>query len=243
MEKRQPSASTLTFCLMTSVLLLSSPAAGQEVDAGLEIPTAISAELDTKILPRADQDLVLPRQYVTSGPASWQRGLTAYHDGNFELAENEFRKAMNRYGSTVLGSRFGGAEGVTELFRAGSFRQTGSRIRDRQRRGRGVSKLEDSYALTSYAVGAALIKQERYAEARRYFSKALGYDKYMHDARLRIGLIHLAEGDVRNAKRRLRQLENWCRDGVCDGEVLSRSVLTLRDAISVIETKQTTPAK
>lgn len=223
---------------MAAAVLSSLPTAtAQTSDVPQTLPTAISAELDTNLLPSPDSELVLPRQFITSGPASWQRGLDAYQRGDYALAESEFLKATNRYSSIVTGTRFGGAEGITEFQRIGGFRQTGSRLRDWRRQGRGISNIERSLARASYAVGASLIKQNRYREAREHFSKALGYDKSLHDARLRLGLIHLAMNDLRGAKRRLKQLKNWCQQGRCEGETLQRSVATLEDAIAIYEAR------
>lgn len=197
------------------------------------VPAAISAELDSDILPDDSSILVLPTQIVNAGPSSWSRGLQAYHAGNYAEAENEFRSSLNFYADTVSGTRFGGAEGIQELIRAGTFSQTGSRINTNRRRSRGVSTAERSLARSSYAVGAALIKQERYSDAKRYFSRAIGYDRYLHDARLRLGLIALAEDNLRGAERRLRQLNRFCRSLDCTESNLGHDINTLTDAIAV----------
>lgn len=212
------------------------PAAFAQTDT---VPAAIAAELDNSILPQQDQTLVLPRQFVNSGPASWQRGLAAYHNGDFEKAEIEFKAALNRFSSSVLATRFGGQEAFSELFRVGRFSQSGTRIRVGRGDPPGVSSSERSLARTSYAVGAALIKQQEYGKARQYFAKALAYDKALHDARLRLGLIALAEGKPNKAERRLRQLETWCESLVCKkDDELGQTIATLRDAIDVYTLRQ-----
>lgn len=237
MPNRSIRSSFMISGLLVSSLIFTQPAFGQSSDQAGTIPSAIAAVLDSPILPAPDADLVLPRQFITSGPASWQRGLIAYQQGNYEQAEYEFRKTVNRFNSSVLGSRFGGAEGIQQLILAGNFSQTGSRIRDQQNNRRGISAREDSLALASYALGATLIRQQRYNEARNHLSRALGYDKSLHDARLRLGLIALTNDDIREAKRRLRQLRGWCGGQRCEGQTLQRSVATLEDAIAIYEAR------
>lgn len=199
---------------------------------------SLSNEQETSSVAGADLERVLPEVEVRGfGLKSWVRGLNAYQQGDFELAEKEFKVTRNVTARSVLSSSFAGdgstIGGLASLSQAplsirggsadipGSLTSTSLNFDSR-----------DEHSMVSYAVGASLIKQGKYAEAKPYFSSAVGYDRNNHDARMRLGLIHLLEGDTQKAERRLRQLTRYCDALDCTGEdSLSVSVRTLTSAI------------
>gem|GEM_PF-2280812 len=203
----------------------------------------------------SDFERVLPEVEVFGGPRLWRRGLEAYHNGDYPKAERLFKSYRNDLNGTLLdvnisANSSAGGGGVLETlnFNNGTVVNNSgnssaglgpfSRIREneRKRNGRpqsGISLVEDSAAQASYAVGASLVQQGKYSEAKRFFSSAIGRDHTLHDARVRLGLIALLENDRRTAERRLGQLEGWCESTPCDGSgELAVAVQTLRHAIS-----------
>ena len=204
--------------------------------------------------PETEQsDQVLPEIIVRGGPAAWQRGLIAFYEGDYVKAELEFRSFRNSLNRGLLdigdlNPSAANVEGERRtinqelVYQSADVRISGSpRYADRQARAAGlavpgVSHTENSFAQASYALGASLTKQGKFSEAKRYFSSALGRDRDLHDARLRLGLIALTEDEPRVAKRRLRELENYCGSYPCTGDSdLAVSIATLRAAIDDYE--------
>ena len=196
---------------------------------------------------------VLPEVQVFGGPRSWRKGLEAYYSGDYPTAERHFKSFRNQLNSTLLDIDFsdfeldgGGGLGprnfnnsvvfnsLSGRSQLGAFSRIRENERQRERRPRaGISQLERNAAQASYAVGASLVQQGKYSQAKRFFSSAIGRDHTMHDARTRLGLIALIEDDRRTAGRRLGQLERWCDSTPCDGTgELAVAVQTLRNAIS-----------
>lgn len=218
------------------------------------VPAQAQTDSPAEAAPPALQtERLLPEVEIRGGPISWRKGLAAYNRGDYPEAERHFRSYRNQLGASILDinpNSVGGGistEGIdTVNFNPGLpvnrvSASSASRIRenDRKRAGApqvGVSVVEDSRARASYAVGASLLKQGKFIEARQYFASAVGQDHTLHDARLRLGMIALLENDRDEAARRLRQLENWCSSLTCDGtDELSTSVQTLRSAIELFD--------
>lgn len=211
-------------CLVCALLLAGAPLAVAD-----EAPEGSSA----------DAERVLPEVEVRGfGLRSWVRGLDAYQRGDFALAEQEFKVTRNVTSSAVLSSSFADSGfsggGLTGFLNEAPLSLLGTS--DEIPSSLTASSLNfdsrDQHAVVSYAVGASLIKQGKYAEAKSYFSSAVGYDPNYHDARLRLGLIALIEGDTKEAERRLKQLKRYCDALDCTGtDELSVSVQTLSAAL------------
>lgn len=240
---------------MTRVMRYKSTATAGLMVIGLcFVPAHAQTDNQSPSAPPALQtERLLPEIEVRGGPRSWRKGLAAYNRGDYPEAERHFRSYRNQLDASLLdinpnsvgGGSFPGGIGAINFnpgiqvnrVSAGSA----SRIREneRERAGApqaGISQAEDSRARASYAVGASLLKQGKFSEARRYFASAVGQDHTLHDARLRLGLIALLENDRNKAARRLQQLENWCSSLTCDGtDELSTSVQTLRNAIELFD--------
>ena len=216
----------------------SGLAASAQTDGGAIAPTETG-----------QAERVLPEIIVRGGPAAWRRGLIAYYKGNYVEAERQFRSFRNALNQDLLdigdlnpGSSLAQGDRRTInamlIFENPNVRISGSpRYVDRRARAAGlavvgVSNTENNFAQASYALGASLVKQGEFSEAKRYFSSALGRDRDLHDARLRLGLIALLEDNLPIAKRRLRELENYCQSYPCTGDSdLAISISTLRTAI------------
>ena len=185
---------------------------------------------------KEEAPLVLERQNVVGGPESWLNGLAAYREGNYELAEQEFRSVNNDFSDGVLASRFGGALSADFLFRIGGFDISGTGVNDRERTRSGVSSIEDSYAQSSYALGATLVKLGKLDEARTMFGKAVVYDKEIHDARVRMSLIDLLSGNTKTAEKQIKILTHWCEAIDCtpDSEV-GTALTMIRSALTSYE--------
>lgn len=179
--------------------------------------------------------LILEEQKVYSGPNKWLRGMEAYNNGDYELAETYFRSVRNYYYDIVLATAFsGGGTGFPDLaFQIGGtgVQETGIGLRNRPRTG--SSDINLSFSKSNYALGATMVKLDRLEEARQYFGKALFYDKENHDARIRISLIDLLRDKPRTAERQIELLSNWCRAISCtDDSEVGVALSTIRTAYS-----------
>lgn len=201
-----PSA-RFVFLAFSASLLWATPSMAQQSTSDESSATA-----------EEEAPLILERQNVVGGPASWLNGLAAYREGNYELAELEFRSVNNTFSENVIASRFGGTDSADLLFRIGGFDISGTGVNERNRQRRGVSTIEDSYAQSSYALGATLVKLGRLDEARTMFGKAVAYDKELHDARVRMSLIDLLSGKTKTAEQQIKVLTNWCDATDCTPE-------------------------
>lgn len=179
-----------------------------------------------------DDPLILERQEVITGPDTWLNGLDAYNAGDFKLAASEFKSVYNLFSDRVLATRFGGTDAAEVLFRIGNFDPSGTGIGQRNRRLGGVSSIEASFAQSSYALGATYVKLGQYEEAKSYFKKALAYDKSIHDARVRLGLIGLLDDNPKPAEQEIETLETWCESVSCrQDDNVGRSLAILRQAL------------
>ena len=84
-----------------------------------------------------------------------------------------------------------------------------------------------------YMAGLSEVKLGKYAEAKKSFERALFYNEYLFDARLRLGLLAVQDGDMKEAQKQLRKLRgdlNGCH-GRCerfgDREILENAVAQL----------------
>lgn len=213
----------------------------QNVPSELAAPEQNNAE-DTA--PGGDVTRTLDTIVVTAsaGSSDWNRALEAFRLGEYELAERRFKAINNRLQVANLNvagqlEPLGPDDGIgasASLF--SSLGSIGERIETLPGR-RGARTRISGFRLSfqeeasraNHAVGASLLRQGEYKEAKRFFSAAVGADKYNHDARLRLGLIALLEGRTRHAKLRLRQLNGFCSALDCTGtDELSVSVQTLQ---------------
>lgn len=211
--------------------VVSATGLAQETEAAEENVSATEEEAP----------LILERQNVVGGPASWLRGLEAYQAGDFKLAELEFRSVNNFFSEGVLASRFGGTDSADIFFRIGGFEISGTGANERNRNRQGISSIEDSYAQSSYALGATLVKLGELEEARKMFGKAVFYDKEIHDARVRMSLIDLLLDKTGTAEEQIGILTNWCQSIECDDQSeVGKSLITIRSALNMyVQGKQT----
>lgn len=215
-----------TLAALGSLFFLSAVSIAQESE-----PTETEAPATEEEAP-----LILERQNVVGGPASWLNGLAAYREGNYELAELEFRSVNNTFSENVIASRFGGTDSADLFFRIGGFDISGTGVNERNTERRGVSTIEDSYAQSSYALGATLVKLGKLGEARTMFGKAVAYDKEIHDARVRMSLIDLLSGNTKTAEKQIKILTHWCEAIDCtpDSEV-GTALTMIRSALTSYE--------
>jgi len=191
-----------------------------------------------------DATLILPEIDVTSGPLDYRKGLRAFYDGDFVLAEKHFRRFRNQVeGGAVsigpLGStngQFSGAEGTVGVV-GRNLNAAGHPTRI-LKRGRisnaqvGEQAQQYSYSVALYWVGMSQIRQGKYDDAEHVLTRALGYNKSLHDARLRRGLLRLLDGDRAGAQRDLEEFERWCSSLSCEeNDELGLSYRTLKTAL------------
>ena len=252
-----------TIILLSSLLIAGAAIAQDEPQTEQEPRSSSIEERVQDFGIDEDPTRTLDKIVITGNAVanSWNKGLWAFQRGEYKLAELEFRSVNNAIRSVSLDvagrvnlfgsdTGVGVGNGVNPLFlgQIGLVTATESRrVRRRGPRTRGASfqtNFEQEVSIASYAVGAALLKQEKYDEARRFFSSAVGNDKDNHDARMRLGLIALLQDDQKEARRRLRQLKNYCAALDCNGDnVLSVSVQTLERAIADVDALEDIPVR
>jgi tetratricopeptide (TPR) repeat protein len=191
-------------------------------------------------------------------------GLKAFFDGDFEKAEiefeNEFRSlkryergrenavqdaalaadralmmadggvtagASTRNGNPVLTPVFGNSSGAPNLI---------------DKRGGGNTLLTDGkvtyedFGFTRYMAGLSEIKLGKFEEARKSLETSLRYDESNFDARMRLGLLHVIDGDFEEAAKQLEKIDKKrrrCQRLACeDLETLNNAALELATQIT-----------
>ena len=215
----------------------------QSVPSELTEPEQNAAQLTA---PGEDVDVsrTLDTIVITASAQSntWNRAVVAFRSGEYELAERLFKSINNRVQVAnlnvagqldPLGTDDGIGASASIFSSLGSIGERVETIPGRRGARTRITGFRTSFqeeaSRANHAVGASLLKQGEYKEAKRFFSAAVGADKYNHDARLRLGLIALVEGRTRHARRRLRQLNGFCSARDCTGtDELSVAVQTLQ---------------
>lgn len=91
------------------------------------------------------------------------------------------------------------------------------------------------FAFSRYMSGLSEIKLGKYEEAKRSLKQSLSYDRSNYDAQMRLGLIHVQQGDFEKAAKQLETLDKMlkkCRQKACDDlDGMTDSTLTLAKII------------
>lgn len=232
-----------------AALILSgsvSPALAASIQQSSQEQVSALAEL-----PDDEATLVLPEVVVEDlkwFQKSWSAGMLALEAGQFELAEahlihvrNELTSAAQANGGISFGRP--GQEirylertedGLVErtIRNEGGWRtfKTGERLVEEQFDR--ITSARVHYGNTNHALGISQYQLGKVSQARLSWRRAVAYDKMQYDARMRLGLLELLDGDLRGASRHLRELERFCGSFDCAADTeLGRSYQTLTAAI------------
>jgi len=222
--------------------------AQEEPDSPEAIPTEFTLNED---------ELILDRVKITGAPAQWSKGVSAYLAGDYELAQKLFTSFANGNAANVLlrfdltgpgaiggGLGFGtGGSTANSLVPARLRASTDTSAVSATRIGGntsnslvGIQAAQHNFASAFYWKGLAAWKQGDRSAAKLGFMQTIRNNRRNHDARMRVGIINLMEGNLPLAKKRLRQLRRYCNSYPCDGiDTLSRSVIILTRAIELYE--------
>ena len=89
-----------------------------------------------------------------------------------------------------------------------------------------------------YMAGMSELQLGKYAEAKESFERALFFNETLHDARLRLGLLAVQEGDMKEANKQLAKLEKGLRgcksrcERFGDREILENGIAQLKQFTS-----------
>lgn len=184
-----------------------------------------------------EQELVLPEVDTTgqrSEKTQWATGLSAFHAGDYVTAEHEFKSVARQLRSLAA---TGGALKVQDSFRYVRYIElTDDGFVEKTVRIAGgittpkpnLGKLKETfgyttnsrrhYAKTIHALGLTQIQLGKMEEAEKSFRRAVAYDPYLPDARLRLGLITLLDGETATAERQLEVLTTICVARDCEDD-------------------------
>lgn len=167
--------------------------------------------------------------------------MGAFFSGDYETAKVEFEKnfrrikrdemqmqnnaraaSNNTFGSELIaGPGTTSASGGTSDVQNESVSPNLSALAGRARRtGEGVTSGTD-LGFQIYMVGMSQLQLKEYDPAKDSFRQALGLNKSLYDARLRLGLLELRDGNIEGAQKQmtgLRKSVKRCRN-VCSEKV------------------------
>lgn len=126
---------------------------------------------------------------------------------------------------------------------------TGSNFRNKRVKGQNLlndgKDTDEDFAFTKYMAGISELQLKKYAEAKQSFKSSLFYNGSNYDARMRLGLLYIIEGDIDKSADQLEAMDKLrvkCKKKQCseyDEIVESASTLanSLSNAISKLEGK------
>ncbi|MBC6403643.1 MAG: tetratricopeptide repeat protein [Hyphomonadaceae bacterium] len=173
-----------------------------------------------------------------------KRGRSAIESAADNAILEEFRSGQigAATGTTAGSGGPGGAgpvqgQGTNVIAPANAASST--RFRQNSERGSGI--LTDGvvtyqdFAFSKYMAGLSQIKLGKFAEAKSSLKSSLNYDSRNYDARMRLGLLYLKEGDFEAAAEQLEKLDDQrrkCNKLDCENaEYITESAVTLSNTI------------
>lgn len=93
----------------------------------------------------------------------------------------------------------------------------------------------EDFGFSRYMSGLSQIQLGKYAEAKQSFTDSLDHNYRNYDARMRLGLLELRDGNYKAAATHLEKLDKQrrtCGNGCQDLEALTEATLTLGKALS-----------
>ena len=175
---------------------------------------------------------------------SLKRGRNALYNAAVD-ASNGIDRANNTAGSFQSGTQAAAASGggsAQVQTNTPSSVNSGSNANYNSKRAKGRNILNDGkvtdkdFALTKYMAGLSELQQRKYAEAKKSLKTSVHYDRGNHDARMRLGLLYIVEGDIDKSADQLEALDKQrakCKKKNCEEyDEIVESASTLATSIT-----------